>query len=294
VQDKYEGTDFHAEFIRRNDAVRTAGGSVFLRNLRNYLLHYGVLGFVHHISFSSGNSPLVSEVRLNCAELQAWDGWSAASKSYMMGCGDTVHLTRTVQIYIASTDDLYYWVFAQLETLHGEDIDAANKPVAEFNVALSGAPRTAGIGMSAWHTSRRMSGLVARAEVKPPTSHRRRRTPSETLGLTYATPRSRADATIRLTVRGYQGKAPGRAGPSSSSSRGIAAPLYPASAGVAVETRLELRCRSRHLAAVAADRGCSAGRVSSGCCSRRRRLSIHLRGCSVRRRSAQTGCAAKT
>jgi hypothetical protein len=159
-----------------------------------------------------------------------------------------------------------------------------------------GAPRTAGFGMSAWHTSRRMSGLLARAEVKPPTSHRRRRTPSETLGLTYATPRSRADATIRLTVRAYQCTAPGRAGPSSSSSRGIAAPLYPASDGVAVETRPELRCRSRHLAAVAADRGCSAGRVSSGCCSRRRRLSIHLRGTSVRRGSAQTviSCAAKT
>ena len=138
LQARYEGTDFYVEFTRRNDDVRTADGSVFLRNLRNYLLHYGVLGFVHHISFPSGDSPLVSEVRLNCENLQHWDGWTAPAKVYMVTAGETVHLTSTVQTYVGSMNDLYNWVFDQFEGLHGDDIDAANKLVEEFNLQLTG------------------------------------------------------------------------------------------------------------------------------------------------------------
>ena len=138
MRDNYVGTAFAAEFATRNDAVRTAGSSAFLRDLRNYLLHYGVLAFVHQVSFPSETSPFVSEVRLNCTELQVWDRWSAAAKSYTAHCGESIHLSATAQEYISNMEALYQWVFEQFESLHGDDTDAANRLVAEVNLTMSG------------------------------------------------------------------------------------------------------------------------------------------------------------
>ena len=135
---KYQGTPFRNGFTDRNDIVRKAGGSAFLRDLRNYLLHYGLLAFVHQVSITARTSPLVSQVRLNCAELQTWDGWSAPAKAYMAACGDSIHLSATVTTYVGSMNDLYGWVFEQFEKLHAADVDATNLIVEEFNLTLTG------------------------------------------------------------------------------------------------------------------------------------------------------------
>jgi hypothetical protein len=134
----YEGTEFLDQLTRRNDEIRIAGESLFLRSLRNYLLHYGVLGFVHHVTFQSGDQPLVGEVRVNCSELLRWDGWTAGAKAYIESCGETVHLTKAVEAYVESMRKLYYWMFAQFEGLHSGDIDEANKIVQEYNLTLTG------------------------------------------------------------------------------------------------------------------------------------------------------------
>lgn len=138
VRNKYKGTDFYKELMTRNNLVRAAPGSTFVRDLRNYLLHYGVLAFVHQISMPSEGSTLVSEVHLDCAQLRTWDGWTAPSKSYMTSRGETVHLSATVREYIANMESLYRWVFEQFEGLHGKDIDDTNKLVAELNLTMTG------------------------------------------------------------------------------------------------------------------------------------------------------------
>jgi hypothetical protein len=136
----YEGGSFATEFRERNDAVRAAHSSVFLRDLRNYLLHYELIPFAHSVSLPDGQNRagLVSEVRVRCSDILAWKGWNSAAKSYMSQCGESVHLVALAKQYVKSMDDLYDWVFEQFEELHGDDVDATNELVAEHNLTLTG------------------------------------------------------------------------------------------------------------------------------------------------------------
>jgi hypothetical protein len=136
----YPETSFAAELARRNNIVRDDPASSFLRDLRNYLLHVGVAPFRHMVRFpdSGVDAPVVSEIYLDTAGLLSWSGWKAGSKEYLAGAGDSVRLIAAVNAYVEAMSGLYDWVFEQFEQLHGEDIDAANALVAQFNLTLTG------------------------------------------------------------------------------------------------------------------------------------------------------------
>lgn len=137
---EYEGTGFAEKFGPRNEAVRSADSSVFVRDLRNYLLHYGQAPFVSHVRLSDAGTEgdLISEIRIDGPTLVRWSKWSAGSRAFIEASGAELLLTAAIRSYVDAMTDLYRWVFEQFEVLHGNDIDATNALVRELNLTMTG------------------------------------------------------------------------------------------------------------------------------------------------------------
>ena len=137
--DRYEGTEFAAEFTLRNNLIKNDPRAVFIRRLRNYLLHYGELPFQHRVSFG-GLTPLTnleSQVHLPSAALLAWDGWTAPARSFLEA-SEFIDLGTLIVWYRAATDDLYAWVVSRFESLHRDELKAADAVIANYNRILTG------------------------------------------------------------------------------------------------------------------------------------------------------------
>ncbi|MFC3495446.1 hypothetical protein [Glycomyces rhizosphaerae] len=133
---KYPDTEFAAEFARRNEKIWNLSSSKFLRNLRNYLLHYGMVPFDHTVTISS--SVIDSKVLLNCQALLGWDNWTAPVRKFIESSGDSIRLRTVIEEYSKQMQDLYGWMFTEYRRIHAADIAAANEIVARFNLALTG------------------------------------------------------------------------------------------------------------------------------------------------------------
>jgi len=132
----YSDTEFSADFEARNDVVRHAPVAAFLRRLRNYLLHYGMAPFSYSLRVHDG-AGMDSRVTLNSAALLEYSDWGSA-RAYIVASGQEIHLSVAVDQYSAAMRDLYNWVFAQFEGLHGDHTDAANELVRQINLTMTG------------------------------------------------------------------------------------------------------------------------------------------------------------
>lgn len=109
--------DIVAEYDRRNAMVTTLAETTFLRDLRNYLLHFGVAPLLQTISLSSIDSHAGRDhlLKLNAVRLLEHDKWSARSKRYLGDFPDRDGpvLRDDVVVYATAMQDLFSWLFAQ-------------------------------------------------------------------------------------------------------------------------------------------------------------------------------------
>jgi hypothetical protein len=105
------------EYRKRNDKVRLMTEAAFLRDLRNYLLHYGVPPVIQSLTFQRGaESPGAHHViKLSSTRLLQWQKWKANSRAYLAAFGDRDGpvLGRDVATYANAMLELYRWLFEQ-------------------------------------------------------------------------------------------------------------------------------------------------------------------------------------
>lgn len=111
------------EYVRRNAAVTEMNETAFLRDLRNYLLHYGVAPTMQSLDLGPGHGPGATghSVKLSSASLLKWDKWSARSRVYLSSFGDRDGpvLGRDVAAFANAMKDLFAWLFQQRQTVRG-------------------------------------------------------------------------------------------------------------------------------------------------------------------------------
>lgn len=117
-------TDYYAddapqlinEFTLRNQAVRELQQTAFLRDLRNYLLHYGVAPMVLTLEFKSTASPDTSHsIKMHAARLREWNKWNSPARAYLSEFeeNDGPVVIREVVTYANAMQELYSWLFDQ-------------------------------------------------------------------------------------------------------------------------------------------------------------------------------------
>lgn len=112
--------DFTREFAARSQAIAQSPRAVFLRRLRNYLVHCGVAPTMQTIRLEAVTVEDWDHLRikLSAAGLLAWDGWTAASREFIESHDGGPPLREVTQTYFDDMRGLYGWLFEQVPLLH--------------------------------------------------------------------------------------------------------------------------------------------------------------------------------
>lgn len=108
---------------RVQDSFRDEPRAVFLRQLRNYMLHYRLPTTISTWDETGKESESISnsDVMLELDSMREWDGWSPAAKTFMQNEGSRTRLLPLVSRYADSVFALYRWLLPELhgiETSH--------------------------------------------------------------------------------------------------------------------------------------------------------------------------------
>ena len=133
----YGGTDFFEEYERRRAPLSEHPAPRFLRDLRNFLQHFGVAPIGFRMS-RTDEGTYEFHVLLARDALLGWEKWSADVKQYLIDGPKQIPLLALVTDYGAMVRELYDWVFSQFELLHTDDVAGANALIGEYNRALTG------------------------------------------------------------------------------------------------------------------------------------------------------------
>lgn len=137
----YRDTDFHAEWTRRNDAVKDSPVASFIRRFRNVALHVHNPPYSKHVSWTAAVTKF--EICMPTKILKAMcDDWPAAARAYIDSCGDRVHLRSAVQEYAGMMEQLYDWTFNQYGHLHGPELAEAQRLFEEHDARWKAGPPT--------------------------------------------------------------------------------------------------------------------------------------------------------
>lgn len=122
---KDDAAHFVGEYIDRNSSVTTLDESIFLRDLRNYLLHYGVAPVVQSLSLGPIDEVGMTghSIKLSSSGLLRWKGWKAQSQVYLgrFEDRDGPVLARDVVTYANAMSQLFTWTLSQRKVLNSTD-----------------------------------------------------------------------------------------------------------------------------------------------------------------------------
>jgi hypothetical protein len=104
-----------ADYGVRNDALVALGETGFLRDFRNYLVHYGLAPTIQVMSLGPINEVGMTghSIKLSSEALLKWDKWNSRSRKYLESFKDGPVLGMAVSNYANAMCELFTWLFAQ-------------------------------------------------------------------------------------------------------------------------------------------------------------------------------------
>ena len=114
-----------AEYKRQNAVVTEMDEASFLRDLRNYLLHYGVPPVIQSLSLdpTADSGATGHSIKLSAPRLLEWDGWKNRSRNYLSSFADRDGpvLGQDVATYANAMSSLFTWLFQQRQAVHSDE-----------------------------------------------------------------------------------------------------------------------------------------------------------------------------
>lgn len=120
----YNGTKFEAECNEHLTYLRSSNESVFLKDLRNYMVHKGVPSM--GVMIGEGNiADEPYQVLLYTSDLVNYGGWTTRSAKYLEGNLPSVDILGLVKSQQGRLDDFYGWFFDRFDDLHVDKLSQA-------------------------------------------------------------------------------------------------------------------------------------------------------------------------
>ncbi len=137
-------SDYIAEqFTRRKEELLQNPEVPFMKDFRNFIVHRALPFFAHRLQLRNLNTPeraMESEVELDISHLLQWDGWSAASRAYLMAQEGGMALRPIVKKHAQLLLGLNGWLHDALSKANTEALAEVNKLVEARNAVLRGCP----------------------------------------------------------------------------------------------------------------------------------------------------------
>ena len=101
------------DYDTRKGSVIATNEAAFLRDLRNYLLHYSLPAVVQTLTMGPGITR--HAIKLSSTRLLEWDRWNARARAYLssFGAHDGPTLGADVAAYANAMRGLFTWLFEQ-------------------------------------------------------------------------------------------------------------------------------------------------------------------------------------
>jgi hypothetical protein len=113
------------EYNQRNAVVMEMNETSFLRDLRNYLLHYDIPPVIQSVALGpTGESGGTGHsIKLSAQRLLAWDKWNKRSRDYLSSFADRDGpvLGQVVATYANAMSGLFTWLFQQRQAVHNDE-----------------------------------------------------------------------------------------------------------------------------------------------------------------------------
>ena len=115
---------FVAEYKVRNANITEMNETAFVRDLRNYLLHYGVAPVIQSLSLGPVSDAAATghSVKLSSTRLLEWGGWKVRSRNYLSNFPDRDGpvLGQDVATYANAMSKLFTWLFQQRQVVNSD------------------------------------------------------------------------------------------------------------------------------------------------------------------------------
>lgn len=120
----YAGTGKFTDYeTRKNAEFAHDPLSQFIGCLRRYCQHYRAPNLNVTTSWESGDARPTRTFRLLREDLEAFDGWSATARKYLVTAGNEIDILRVTTEYRDKIISFYTWFQARQQEIHREDIE---------------------------------------------------------------------------------------------------------------------------------------------------------------------------
>jgi hypothetical protein len=116
-----QDNDFQTAWEERNAAVATSPRALFLRRLRNYLLHYRMAPTMQTMRLGAAKAAEDWDdftIQLSAVGLLRYDGWNAGHRAFIQSFDGGPPLRQIAVEYAEDMASLYRWLFQQYPALH--------------------------------------------------------------------------------------------------------------------------------------------------------------------------------
>jgi hypothetical protein len=108
-------SQFRNEYnTKKEEYIRSHSVSKFVKDLREYTLHYTLPIQELQIALFSSSKDIDFRMKINIAQLKKWSKWSGKSKSYLQGLDKGLSVIDLVNDYFILIQNFYDWLTTKL------------------------------------------------------------------------------------------------------------------------------------------------------------------------------------
>jgi len=152
------------EFDQRKKRVADDPEVLFIKNLRNFVLHRAHPFLGHTVTVADQSGRITGEIELSRKDLLTWDRWSSPARAFIRDQPENIPLRAILQHHAKLMIELHNWLHDQLALANRAALKDTNRLVDERNAILSGLDPAAAQRLSEAATRLRNSPTPIKTE----------------------------------------------------------------------------------------------------------------------------------
>jgi hypothetical protein len=139
VNDVYEDGPFYQEYQANMEEVFARSElAAFIKGLRNWMVHKGLVPLVACLSGKDSNDLSVSSLVLSLETLRSWNKWSARAKGYLASLHSDPELRTIISSYGDLVETFYLWFEKRIQQIHEPAFKELERLQAQLRLVQAG------------------------------------------------------------------------------------------------------------------------------------------------------------
>jgi len=132
---KEKHVEFKSEYETRFKVIRKSTTGMFVKDLRDYFLHYDVGPVCVVVTWEGVDGPSKASIDFDCQGLLKWQGWTSPSRTYLKELRDIrkpLVILDLLGKYQQSIKELDAWILPELQRVYQQELKEYSDAAKEF------------------------------------------------------------------------------------------------------------------------------------------------------------------